>query len=363
MKSPKKKKSAKKLGKSGSVKKVGLPPGSLIHIGQVKTDKTSLDLIKADADSFEVIQDVSLDQILKQLDLSKINWIRVVGLQNADLIGELGRKLNLHTLFLEDILNTGQRPKSIIEEDMLFLTLKTLGIDSENAVVADQVSFVLKKNILISFHESDLSIFNSIYKRFEVIAGKLRTSGADYLLYALTDIVVDHYFQVLENAANALDQIEEALLTEVNEQILDQIQHNRKELIFIKKAVFPLREALVNIQKADSQLIDHQHIKYFNDISDHVMQIFETVENYRELNTSLKDLYLSELSHRMNKVMQVLTIIATIFIPLTFIAGIYGMNFEYIPELTFKYGYFVVWLVMLGIAGWMLVLFRKNKWL
>ncbi len=363
MKNPKKKKSAKKLGKSGSVKKAGLPPGSLIHIGQVKTDKTSLDLVIAEATSFEVKRDISLEQVLSQLDQSKTNWIRVVGLQNADLIGELGRKLNLHTLFLEDILNTGQRPKAIVEEDMLFFTLKTLGIDNENAVVADQVSFVLKKNILISFHESDLSIFSSIYKRFEVTAGKLRTSGADYLLYALTDIIVDHYFQVLENTANALDQIEEALLSEVNEQILDQIQHNRKELIFVKKAVFPLREALAGIQKADAQLIDYQHVKYFNDISDHVMQIFETVENYRELNTSLKDLYLSELSHRMNKVMQVLTIIATIFIPLTFIAGIYGMNFENIPELKYKYGYFVVWLVMLGIAGWMLILFRKNKWL
>src|SRR5690606_36558126 len=153
----------------------------------------------------------------------------------------------------------------------------------------------------------------------------------------------DHYFQVVEIVANALDQIEEKLKTEMNEQVLDQIQHNRKELIFMKKAVFPLREALSAIPKTESDLLNSRKLKYFNDVNDHVMQIFETIENFRELNTSLKDMYLSELSHRMNKVMQVLTIIATIFIPLTFIAGIYGMNFEYMPELSFKYGYFVVW--------------------
>jgi magnesium transporter len=363
MKTPRKKKSAGKLGKAGAHNKAGLPPGSLIHIGHVKTEKTSFDLIKADANSFEILKDITLDQILNQLDTTKTNWIRVIGLQNATLIGEFGEKFKLHPLFLEDVLNTGQRPKLIIEEDALFFTLKTLAVDKENAIIADQVSFVLKENLLISFHESDLSIFDTIFKRFEVPAGKLRTYGPDYLLYALTDIIVDHYFQVVEIVANALDQIEEKLITEMNEQVLDQIQHNRKELIFMKKAVFPLREALSAIPKTESDLLNSRNMKYFNDVNDHVMQIFETIENYRELNTSLKDMYLSELSHRMNKVMQVLTIIATIFIPLTFIAGIYGMNFEYMPELSFKYGYFVVWFIMLFIAAWMLVLFRKNKWL
>jgi magnesium transporter len=361
MKTPGKKKSAKKLGKTGSGKKTGLPPGSLIHIGQVKTEKTSFDLIKADATSFEVMKDISLNQILNHLDPAKTSWIRVIGLQNASLIGEFGELFKLHPLFLEDILNTGQRPKSIVEEDALFFTLKTLAVDKENNIIADQVSFVMKEKLLISFHESELSIFEPIFKRFEVPAGRLRSSGPDYLLYALTDLIVDHYFQVVENVANALDQIEEKLITDMNEQILDQIQHNRKELIFMKKLVFPLREALGVILKAESDLLNRKHLRYFNDVYDHVMQIYETIENYRELNTSLKDMYLSELSHRMNKVMQVLTIIATIFIPLTFIAGIYGMNFDYMPELSFKYGYFIVWFIMLFIAGWMMVLFIKKN--
>jgi len=249
----------------------------------------------------------------------------------------------------------------LIEEYSIFITLKTLAIDNDNTIVADQVSFILRENLLISFHESELSIFDSIFKRLRVVTSRLRTSGPDYLLYALTDIIVDHYFQVVETVAASLDQIEERLFSDPNEQILDNVQHNRKELIFMKKAVFPLREAFAAVLKTEHKLIDEQQLKYFNDINDHVMQVYEAIENYRELNTGLRDTYLSELSHRMNKVMQVLTIVATIFIPLTFIAGIYGMNFEFMPELSFKYGYFIVWFVMLVVAGWMLYMFRKNK--
>lgn len=359
----KKKKSARKLGKSGSSKKAGLPPGSLMHIGQVKTQKTNIDIIEYDAQTLNILKDTTLDQASKHLETTKTTWIRIIGLQNTLLIGELGKKFNLHPLLLEDILNTGQRPKSVIENDSIFITLKTLAIDNENAIVADQVSFILRENLLISFHESELSIFDAIFKRLQVVASRLRSYGPDYLLYALTDIIIDHYFQVVEAVATSLDQIEESLYNDANEQILDHVQHNRKELIFMKKAVFPLREAFAAILKTEHRLIHEQQLKYFNDINDHVMQVYEAIENYRELNTGLRDTYLSELSHRMNKVMQVLTIVATIFIPLTFIAGIYGMNFEFMPELSFKYAYFIVWFVMLVIAAWMLFMFRKNKWI
>ncbi len=270
--------------------------------------------------------------------------------------------MHFHFL-LEDILNTGQRPKAVIADDFIFLTMKTLGVDSEQNVISDQLSFILKKNLLISFHESNLSLFNSLDKRLESTTGRFRTQGPDYLFYALIDIVVDHYFSTIEDIATKIDQLEEALFHDLNEQILDSIQHIRKELLFLKKAVFPLREALNSIIKSDSQVIDKQQLKYLNDVHDHILQIYETIENYRELNAGLKDMYLSELSHKMNKVMQVLTIIATIFIPLTFIAGIYGMNFEFMPELSYKYSYPIAWGIMLLIAGWMLLMFRKNKWL
>jgi len=233
MKADKKKKSARKLGKSGSSKKAGLPPGSLIHIGQVKTPKTNIDLIEYDAQTLDISNDTTLDQAAKHLETAKTTWIRIIGLQNTVLISELGKKFNLHPLLLEDILNTGQRPKSVIEEDSIFITLKTLAIDNDNTIVADQVSFILRENLLISFHESELSIFDSIFKRLRVVTSRLRTSGPDYLLYALTDIIVDHYFQVVETVAASLDQIEERLFSDPNEQILDNVQHNRKELIFM----------------------------------------------------------------------------------------------------------------------------------
>jgi len=363
MKARKTKHSANKLGKPGSKQKAGMPPGSLVHIGKVKTEKTTIDVIEFDQNILTKKNDIKLKEALNYLDTPQTSWIKIVGLQDIALIESIGKQFDLDPLLLEDILNTGQRPKAVIADDFIFLTMKTLGTDDDKNIVSDQISFILKKNLLISFHESHLSLFNSLDKRLESATGRFRTQGPDYLFYALIDIVVDHYFSAIEDIATEIDRLEEALFQNMNEQILDNIQHIRKELMFMKKAVFPLRESLNSIIKSDSPIIDKQQLRYLNDVHDHILQIYETIENYRELNTGLKDMYLSELSHKMNKVMQVLTIIATIFIPLTFIAGVYGMNFEYMPELSFKYSYPIVWGIMLLIAGWMLLMFRKNKWL
>ena len=363
MKARKNKRTANKLGKPGSRQKAGLPPGSLVHIGKVKTENTTIDVLEFDQNKLTKKNNIQLNEAVNHLNTPQTSWIKIVGLQDIPLIESVGKQFDLDPLLLEDILNTGQRPKAVIADDFIFLTMKTLGVDSEQNVISDQLSFILKKNLLISFHESNLSLFNSLDKRLESTTGRFRTQGPDYLFYALIDIVVDHYFSTIEDIATKIDQLEEALFHDLNEQILDSIQHIRKELLFLKKAVFPLREALNSIIKSDSQVIDKQQLKYLNDVHDHILQIYETIENYRELNAGLKDMYLSELSHKMNKVMQVLTIIATIFIPLTFIAGIYGMNFEFMPELSYKYSYPIAWGIMLLIAGWMLLMFRKNKWL
>ncbi|MBU1369160.1 MAG: magnesium/cobalt transporter CorA [Bacteroidetes bacterium] len=363
MKIKKKKKTAKKLGKPGSSQKAGLPPGSLVHIGQVKTKQTSIDMLEFDTNTLTKKTNISVKETIQHLDTPQTSWIKITGLQDTATIEKLGKQFDLHPLLLEDILNTGQRPKTVISDDYLFLTMKTLGIDQNQSIVTDQISFILRKNLLISFHESELPLFDSLYQRLEVPTGRLRTQGPDYLFYALIDLIVDHYFYVIEYTANELDKMEDALYVEANEQILENIQQIRKELLFLKKAVFPLREALGIIIKSECPLIHVQQIKYLNDVQDHVLQIYETIENYRELNAGLKDMYLSDLSHKMNKVMQVLTIIATIFIPLTFIAGIYGMNFEFMPELSYRYGYPIAWTVMIGIAIGMLIMFRKNKWL
>lgn len=356
-------KSARKLGKSGSGKKKGLPPGSLVHIGQVKTDSTSIELIEYDQKSIVTKSRVSLAEASKHLETPKTTWIKVTGLQDTNIIGELGKAFRMHPLLIEDILNTGQRPKVELMEDYIFLTMKTLGLSSDKTVVSDQISFVLRKNVLISFHESELSLFEPLKERMKLENSRLRTHGVDYLFYALIDIIVDNYFEVIEAMAEVMDDIEDKLYGDPDDKILEKIQYIKKELLFVKKAVFPLREAVNTLTKVETPLIDQQQIRYLSDVYDHIMQIYETVENYRDLNAGLKDMYLSILSNRMNKVMQVLTIIATIFIPLTFIAGIYGMNFEFMPELHWKYAYPLVWVIMIGTALVMLRMFRKNKWL
>lgn len=363
MKQTKTSKSARKLGKSGSGKKKGMPPGSLVHIGQVKTDDTTIELIEYDNKSIVSKTRVRLEEASQHLDTPQATWIKVTGLQNTSLIGELGQAFGLHPLLVEDILNTGQRPKVELMEDYLFLTMKTLGLSSDKTVVSDQISFVLRKHVLITFHESELSLFDPLKERMKLENSRLRTHGVDYLFYALMDIVVDNYFDVVETIAELMDEIEDKLYGDPEDKTLETIQHIKKELLFVKKAVFPLREAINTLIKNETPLIEQNQLRYLSDVYDHIMQIYETVENYRDLNAGLKDMYLSILSNRMNKVMQVLTIIATIFIPLTFIAGIYGMNFDFMPELHWKYAYPVVWGIMIGTALIMLRMFRKNKWL
>ncbi|MDO8898762.1 MAG: magnesium/cobalt transporter CorA [Bacteroidales bacterium] len=363
MKNSKIRKSTKKLGKPGYSKKSGLPAGSLVHVGQVKTEETRIDVIEYSPKSIAEKNNLSLKEAKEYFDVPANIWLRVTGLQNTEIVGELGKAFGLHPLLLEDTLNTSQRPKVEIMEDHVFFTMKTLGYTVENGVVSDQVSFVLRKNTLVSFHESDLDIFVPLYERMNLETSRIRNNGVDYLFYALIDIIVDNYFIVTEAIAEMIDSVEDRIFSEPDENILDAIQQIRKELLFLKKTVFPIREGLNTLIRNEIPLIDPQQVKYLRDVYDHLMHIYETIETYRELNTGLKEVYLSALSNKMNQVMKTLTIIATIFIPLTFIVGIYGMNFKYLPELNWKYGYLFVWLVMLAITAYMLFRFKKKKWL
>jgi magnesium transporter len=356
-------KSTKKLGKPGYSKKSGLPAGSLVHVGQVKTEGTQLDLIEYSPANLAERKNLSLKEAKEYFIAPRMKWLRVTGLQNTEIIGELGKEFGLHPLLLEDILNTSQRPKLEIMEDHVFFTMKTLGFSSEKGVVSDQVSLVLRENLLITFHESDLDIFLPLYERMNIETSRIRNNGVDFLFYALIDIIVDHYFIVVEAIADMIDAVEDRISSEPDEDILDAIQQIRKELLFLKKTVFPIREGLNTLIRNEIQLIDPKQLKYLRDVYDHLMHIYETIETYRELNTGLKEVYLSALSNKMNQVMKTLTIIATIFIPLTFIVGIYGMNFRFFPELNWKYAYPSVWLVMLVIVAYMLFRFRKKKWL
>ncbi len=364
MKPKKLKKSTARLGKPGSSRKAGLPPGSLVHIGNVKTAGTTIDLISYDETAFDVFSEISGEEILKKLIPGRCNWIKVTGLQDTGLIGKLAAALGLHPLLTEDILNTGQRPKAEIGADFIFFTMKAITpSDDPSDFIIDQVSFVLRDQLLISFHESDLPMFDMVYKRLQVTDSRFRTNGADYLMYALADVMVDHYFRVMEDLAETIDASEDALIRHTGENSLIETQQLKKDLLLMRKAVFPLREALNTLLKTESKLIDESQRTYFSDVYDHVMHVYETIENYRDLVSGLKDIYHSTVNLRMSKVMQTLTIISTIFIPLTFIVGVYGMNFDYMPELKLKWGYAAVWLLMVVISALMVRSFRKNKWL
>jgi magnesium transporter len=360
----KEKKLARKKGGSNNRQKVGLSPGSLIHIGKVKTDKPVIDLIEYNNEQIIEKKDIGVQQAKSHLNTPLTTWIKVTGLHNTQMIGELGEAFGLHPLLLEDILNTAQRPKLDMVNQAIFMSMKVLYKPSpEDDISADQVSFVLRNNVLISFHESELPLFDPLKIRLQNTSGRLRTKGPDYLFFALVDIAVDNYFEVVENSAELIDNIEDHLFEASNDDVLLRIQRVKRELLFLKKNIFPLREALMSLIKTDSGLIKDDNQKYFMDVHDHIMQISDSIESSRELNSSLKDAYMSIISNKMNQVMKTLTIIATIFIPLTFVAGIYGMNFEYMPELSWKYGYFAVWGVMAGISVIMLMVFKKRKWL
>lgn len=361
----KKQTTPRKHSKQSFSEKVGLPPGSLVHVGKIKVEKTKIKLIEYDNDTdiVSTIEIVSIEDLKKLKSSTKLIWLRVIGLHDVSLIEKIGEIFSIDSLLLEDVLNTSQRPKIELFDNSLFLTLRTLGYNSNSQVVSDQVSFVMSDNLLISFHESELPLFNSVIERLKSSSSRFRQNGIDYLLYALIDIVVDNYYVVIEQIAEKLDAIEDILFEESNIETWDNIQILRKDLLLIKRIVFPLREVIGVLTKKEIMLINENNIRYFADINDHIMQVYETVENYRDLNSGLKDMYLSNLSNRMNQIMKVLTIISTIFIPITFIAGVYGMNFENIPELGWKYGYFVVWCGFVLIVIGMLFYFKKKKWL
>lgn len=359
----KKQKSPRKPSKQIFSKKLGLPPGSLVHVGKIKVEKTKVELVEYNEDGISTVEVVSLDDLEKLQSSTKKIWLKVIGLHDVSLIEKIGKIFELDSLLLEDVLNTSQRPKIEIYDNSLFLTLRTLGYINDNQIVSDQVSFVMRKNLLISFHESELPLFDLVIERLKSAASRFFQNGIDYLLYALIDVVVDNYYLVIEQIAEKLDRLEDELFEESNTETWDNIQILRKDLLFIKKVVFPLRDVINSLAKRDTKLIHERNIKYFIDISDHIMQVYETIETYRDLNSGLKDMYLSNLSNKMNQIMKVLTIISTIFIPITFIAGVYGMNFENVPEYGWKYGYYIVWGVFVLIVVGMLIFFRKKKWL
>lgn len=345
-------------------RKAGLPPGALIHIGKKKTDKVKITSINYNASGFSLKEYVSTEECFNFREQDKVYWINIDGLHNTEIIGDVGKRLNLHPLLIEDILNTNHRPKMEEYDNYLFFTLKMLGIsENRNSIITEQVSFVLGKNYLLSFQEQAGDVFDVIRLRLKENKGIIRQKGADYLIYALLDAIVDNYFFVAEFLEEQVENLEEEILHNPSRESLHKIQELKRKLLKFRKAIIPLREAVASLQKYNVNLIEEGTFRYLRDVYEHLIHLSDSLESQRDMLASIMDLYLSGVSNKMNEVMKVLTIIATIFIPLTFIAGIYGMNFENMPELHWRYGYFAVWIVMIAIAVSMLKYFRNKHWL
>jgi magnesium transporter len=345
-------------------KKVGLPPGTLVHIGDKMTETVKMTVFDYDQKDLQEKVAEKIEDCFPFRDTPTSTWINIDGLHQVEVIEKIGTHFGIHPLILEDILHTGQRPKTEDFGDYLFIVLTMLYYDQEKDHIAgEQVSIILGNHYVISFQEREGDVFNPIRERIRNSKSRIRKMGSDYLAYALLDAVVDYYFVILEKIGETIESMEEELVTNPTPDTLQMIHRLKRNMIFIRKSVWPLREVINGLERGESPLIAKPTRIFLRDVYDHTIQVIETVETFRDMVSGMLDIYLSSVSNRMNEVMKVLTIIATIFIPLTFIAGLYGMNFKYMPELEWHSGYPLALGVMLLMAAVMVVYFRRKKWL
>ena len=346
-------------------KKIGLPPGTLVHTGEKKPGEPKITVIDYDEVTFQEKEVEKIEECFVFKDKPSVTWINVEGLHKVEIVEKLGECYGIHPLVLEDILNTDQRPKLEDYTDYVYIVLKMLNFSGKaESIETEQISLILGPNFVISFQEGkEGDVFDAIRQRIRTGKGHLRKMGADYLAYALLDAVVDGYFGILEALEEKIESLEEDLVTGPTTVTLREIHRLKREMIFLRKAVWPLREVIGSLQRGESAFIRENSLVYLRDLHDHTIQVIDTVEAFRDVLSGMLDIYLSSVSNRLNSVMKVLTVIATIFMPLTFIAGIYGMNFKYMPELEWHWGYPAVWIAVILISIFMLTFFRRKKWL
>ena len=345
-------------------KKSGLPPGTLVHIGEKKAETSKITIMDYDETHSQEKEIKKIEECFIFKDKPTVTWMNVDGLHQVEILEKLGECYGLHPLVLEDILNTDQRPKMEDYGEYIYIVLKALDYnDKSNEIETEQISLILGSNFVFSFQEREGDTFDPIRERIRNGKGRIRSMGADYLAYALVDSIVDNYFIILEKLGEKIEFLEDKLVSHPTPETLQTIHHLRREMIFLRKAVWPLREVINSLERGESSLVKESTRLYLRDVYDHTIQTIDTIETYRDMVSGMLDIYLSSVSNRLNSVMKVLTIIATIFMPLTFLAGVYGMNFKYMPELGWRLGYPFIWLIMIGIGVLMLIFFRKKKWL
>ncbi len=352
----------KKKSRTRSSEKSGLPPGTLVYVGERQVEELEISVFDFNETSFDERRQLTVDECLPYLDSETISWINIVGLHDVVLLKEIGEKFDIDPLVMEDILNTEQRPKVQDLKDYLFVVLK-MTYPLDGVYQSEQISLIMKNRCVISFQERREDVFDSIRDRIRGEKGRIRKSGADYLLYALVDSIVDAYFPYLEGVSESLEEIEAKIIESQEIASLQELHQKKRELISIRRSIWPTREIVSFLERGESAIIKQSTIPYLRDVHEHIVRIIETVESLKDVLTSMLELYMSSSSHRMNEVMKVLTIISTIFMPVTFVAAIYGMNFVYMPELTMKAAYPAVILVMAGIALGMVAYFKRKKWL
>jgi len=342
---------------------IGLPPGSLVHIGERKRENTIMELIEYGEDSFEQ-REIGVEELFQlKRGNETVKWINLEGLHEVDVLAKIGEVFKLHPLVLEDILDTDQRPKIEINDEYMYISAKMLFYDTKlHEFNIEQVSIIFGKDYIISFSERDTDVFEPVIQRLKQGMSRIRKLGPDYLAYCLLDVTVDNYFNVLENFSDEIEETENEMVIRTTNKTLTTIQKLKRQVLFLHKAVWPLRDVLSSLERGESDLIKDSTEIYTRDLYDHVIQIMDTTETLRDILSSMLDVYLSSVSNRMNEIMKVLAIFSTVFMPLTFIVGVYGMNIKNMPELGWQWTYPIVWLIMISIVAGMLYYFKKKKW-
>jgi magnesium transporter len=353
-----------------AAKRIGLKPGTLVHVGEQKVERLSVNVIDYTATELTEKTLASVDDCLPFRDTPTLTWVNVNGVHDVGEIAKLGQHFGVHELVLEDIVNTRHRPKLEESDTYVFVILKMLSLqESDSELESEQVSIIFSKNAVISFQEREGDVLNPIRNRIRKTVPRVRFMGGDYLGYAIMDTIVDHYFVILERLGERIEELEDELIAQPTPEKLEGIYALKRELIAMRKAVWPLREVVGGLDRLESPLIRDSIRVYIRDLYEHVIQVIDSVETLRETVSGLLDMYMTSVSNRMNEVMKVLTIIATIFITLGFIAGVYGMNFDTeaspvnMPELGLPYGYLLFWGVAVLIAVGLFVFFRRKRWL
>jgi magnesium transporter len=343
--------------------KAGLEPGTLVHVGEKKLGRSRITVIDYDASAFLEKEVATVEECFPFKDTATVTWINVDGVEDVSVIEKLGARFDIHPLVLEDILTTSQRPKVEDLGAAVFVVLRMIECERDGSgLTTDQLSLILGPNYVLSFQETPGDCLGPVRERIRGGKGRIRKLGPDFLAYSLIDAVVDNYFFVLEKLGERIDALEEVLVAEPGREILREIHALKREMIGLRKAVWPLREVVNGIERLETSLIKKSTDVFLRDLYDHAVQVIDTVESFREILTSMLETYLSSVSNRMNEVMKVLTIISTIFIPVTFLVGVYGMNFKYMPEIGWRWSYPIVWAAILASVGGMVHYFRKKKW-